>query len=785
MFKNYLKTAWRNIWKNKFFTSIHILGLTVGLAIGTLILIWVQDELTFDSFYPKSAQLYKLELFGGTGYSRQIWSVDVAPMGPLAKEAFPEVIDQARITSAGEFSLYRYGDEVFNGDHAVFVDPAFFSMFDLSIVNGKSSKPFIDDQSVVLTEKAARKYFGRSNALGKIILANDSIPLTVSAVIANFQPNSSFDYELMLPMSYHIKSERLKGHDIMNDFSTFNYELYLQLKPQTSISKLRQQLNQLHLAHKAEDTDVDYLIQPISENHLYQADGTDRGMKTVKIFIAIALVILLIACINYVNLSTARAMLRAKEVSTRKIIGAGKGQLFMQFILETVLLFLFVALLAIVLMSALMPIFNELSGKQLVLDFTNKQFWGIFFTAIGATLIASSIYPALLLSSFEPLKALKGKISNTIGDLLFRKILVVIQFVFSIVLIASTILITKQLHYMRTKDLGYNKDQVLGMGMHDLAVHYDAIKAELLKQPGISDVTRSMGNILWLGNITGDNHWDGKQSNTTFILHPVAVDYNFLSFYKMKLQQGKNFSGMPSDSSHFILNETAIKEAGIKEPIGKRFRLWDKEGTIIGVVKDFHFESMKNKIKPAIFYYAPEKANILQIKTTSVQAQQAINAAESQFKKYNASYPFSYLFLDDIFNYLYQGELHEATLFNYFSAIAIFLSCLGLLGLTVFTAQARTKEIGIRKVLGANTLNIVQLMAAGFLRLVLIAIAIALPIAWLAMHAWLASFAYRTELSLWIFIMAGIIAMLIAFLTISHHSIKAAITNPVKSLRNE
>jgi len=786
MLKNYIKTAWRNIWKSKFFSFINIFGLTVGLAIGTLILIWVQDELSFDSFYPKAAHIYKMELFGGTGSSKQIWTVDVAPMGPLAKDQLPEVIDQVRITSVNDFSLFRYQDKVFGNENAVYVDPSFFTIFDLPMIQGTSEKPFAANNAIVLTEKAARKYFGNENAVGKTMMANDSIPLIVTAVIADFPHHSNFNFDMMLPISYYINNERLlHGHDVMNDFINFNYQTYLLLKPETSLTVLSKQLFAIHIAHKADDTDVEYLIQPISKSHLYHADGTDRGMKTVEIFFAIALVIFIIACINYVNLSTARSMLRAKEVSMRKIIGAGRRQLFFQFMVETLFLFLFAALFAVVLMKALMPLFNELSGKELVLDFTDKNFWVIFITALGSTLFASSIYPALLLSSFEPLKALKGRISNAIGDVLFRQILVVVQFVFSVVLIASTILITKQLNYMRTKDLGYDKEQVFGSGMRDMTAHYESVKTELLKQPGVEAVTRSMGNIMWLGNITGSNDWDGKQPNSTFITYPVAVDANFLSFYKMKLVEGNDFSGMPADSNHFILNETAVREAGMTNPIGKRFRMWDKDGTIIGVVKDFHFDSMKEKIHPAVFYYAPEKANVIQVRTTTSQAENAVKALEQQFKQYNGQYPFTYVFQDELFNYLYQGELHEAALFDYFSAIAIFISCLGLLGLTVFTAQVRTKEVGIRKVLGASTLKIIQLMAFDFLRLVFIAIVIAIPIAWFGMHEWLASFAYRTDLNLWIFVLAGVIAVLIAFLTISYQSIKAAMANPVSSLRDE
>ncbi|MFD2962486.1 MULTISPECIES: ABC transporter permease [Olivibacter] len=786
MFRNYLKTAWRNIWKSRFFSIVNILGLALGLAIGTLILMWVQDERRFDNFYKKSADIYSLQLFGGTGSSKQIWTVDVAPMGPLAKEEIPEVRDQVRITSANDFSLFRYGNKVFGDENAVYVDPSFFSIFDLTVLEGKAANPFAVANAVVLTKKTAQKYFGETSAVGKVLIANDSVPLTVTAVIADFPHNSSFKFSIMASMDdFATRELSTHRHDIMSDFSNFNYQTFLLLQPGTSLPTLSKRLFDIHLAHKADDTDVEYLIQPLSKTHLYNADGTDRGMKTVKIFFAIAILIFVIACINYVNLSTARAMLRAKEVSMRKIIGAARRQLFLQFIIETILLFVIATLIALCLMALLMPIFNQLSGKQMVLNIADKGFLVIFLTAISGTVLASSFYPALLLSGFEPLKALKGKISNSIGDVLFRKILVVVQFVFSVVLIASTIFVTKQLRYMRNKDLGYDKEQVFGVGMRDMKVHYEAVKAELLKQPGIENVTRSMGNIMWLGNITGNNDWDGKEPNTTFITYPVAVDQNFLSFYKMKLLQGEDFTGMPSDSTHFILNETAVREAGIQNPIGKRYRLWDKEGTIIGVVKDFHFASMKEKIHPAIFYYAPNKANVIHIRTTAQQADQAISAVAHQFKKYNGEYPFNYNFQDDVYNYLYESEIHEAALFNYFSGIAIFISCLGLLGLTVFTAQSRTKEIGIRKVLGSSTWGIVRLMAFDFLRLVLIAIAIAIPIAWLGMNEWLRSFAYRTDLNLWIFALAGLISILIALLTISHQAIKSALANPVKSLKDE
>jgi putative ABC transport system permease protein len=785
MLKNYIKTASRNLLKNKFYSAINIAGLTAGLAIGILILLWVQDELNFDSFHKQTKNIYRLELFGGTGASKQIWTEDVAPIGPLAKQQLPEVKDYVRISFNYFYSLYKYQDKVFGNERAFFADPSFFTVFDFPLIAGNASKPFADDNSVVITKKTAKKYFGDANPLGKVISADNKENFTVTGVINDFPTNSSMNMDMIMPMSYDAKMLLANHSDMNTDFSNFSYETYLLLKPGTSLQGLKAKLFNIHISHKADDTDVEYLFLPLDKMHLYNADGTNRGIETVRIFIVIALLILVIACINYVNLSTARAMLRSKEISMRKIVGAAKIQLFMQFIVETALLFVIATALAFGLIYILVPVFNQLSGKQLVFDLADHHIWTVIILTVAGTLVASSIYPALLLSSFEPLKALKGKISAGMGDVAFRKVLVVTQFTFSVALIIGTLVITSQLNFMRSKQLGYDKSHTLSFGMRDMGKHYDAVRGELLKQPGISAVTRSSSNIVSIGSMSGDNEWEGKGAHQTFIVHPIDVDKNFISFFKMKLVDGAGFTGAVADSAHFILNEAAIKEIGMKNPIGKRFRMWKTYGTIIGVVKDFHFSSMKEKIGPAVFYYFPGNMNTIYIKTTGRDAPKAIKAAEEQFKQYNGEYPFGYAFLDDIFNSLYQGEQREGKLFNYFAAIAIFISCLGLLGLASYTAQVRTREIGVRKVLGASISRIIGLLARDFIKLVLLAILIAVPLAWYAMTNWLQGFAYRVELSWWVFVLAGLIAVLIAFITISFQSIKAALTNPVKSLRSE
>jgi putative ABC transport system permease protein len=478
-------------------------------------------------------------------------------------------------------------------------------------------------------------------------------------------------------------------------------------------------------------------------------------------------------------------MLRAKEISMRKIVGAAKWHLFMQFIVETALLFLLAAAFAIGLIFILMPLFNQVSGKQLVFNLADYRIWLVILATIAGTLAASSIYPALLLSSFEPLKALKGKISAGVGDVLFRKILVVTQFVFSIVLIVGTIVISGQLNYIRSKNLGYDRTNVFTFDMRGIGPHYDAVRAQLLKQPGILDVTRCDEPIVNMDRLNGTPDWDGKPANSFFLVHQLFVDKDFIPFFKMKMSVGRAFAGDESDRGHFILNEAAVKGMGMKNPVGKRFWMGNIHGTILGVVKDFHFASMKEKIGPTVFGYEAKFLPGIYIKTTSRNAPKAIKAAETQFKQYNGAYPFSYHFLDDIFNNLYKGEQTEGKLFNYFAAIAIFISCLGLLGLAAYTAQIRTREIGVRKVLGASVSRIVGLLAQDFVKLVFIAILIATPLAWFAMHKWLQAYAYRISIGWWVFVFAGSIAAVIAFVTISFQSIKAARANPVKSLRAE
>jgi putative ABC transport system permease protein len=482
MIKNYFKTAWRNLWRHKLYSLINIKGLTVGLAVGILLLLWVQDEFSYDRFHKNEKNIYKVENMVGTGPSRQLWTVTAAPIGVLAKKEIPGVEDVVRISGNGYYQLFKFKDKVFSEQNNFFTDPSLFSVFDFKLIKGNPSDPFPDDNSVVITESMAKKYFGNDDAVGKVIVADDKVNFKVTGVVNDFPKNSTFRADMLFPMSLlgsNMYANNKEGKNLENDFVQFNYNTFLLFKPGFSFDGFTEKLKQIHLKIKPDDTDADYLLLPLSKMHLYRADGSDGGYSTVRMFFIIAILILVIACINYVNLSTARSMLRAKEVSLRKIVGAGRGQLFFQFIIETIVLFLFATFLALGLVYVLLPLFNEISGKELILNLADYRIWEVILFTVFGTLIISSIYPALLLSSFEPLKALKGKISARINDATFRKTLVVVQFTFSVVLIAGTIIIKEQMSFMRSKQLGYDKSYVLSCSMRKMGEHYEAVKAEL------------------------------------------------------------------------------------------------------------------------------------------------------------------------------------------------------------------------------------------------------------------------------------------------------------------
>lgn len=789
MFGRKIILAIRNLRQEKLYTLLNMGGLAIGLAAALLLFSWVKDEMSFDRFHQKAAQIVVVNnlLNGGDG-DVQTFQTGPAPVYKFSLNEIPEVENAALVGRNDNYTIYESEGKTFSGDQCMYVEPSFFEVFDFPILNGNAKNPLPNPNSVVLTEAMAQKFFGDSDPIGQIIKADKKENFIVSAVVKNFPLNSSMRYDMLFAMDHYRKIFGGNGEwkTIDEDWGNFGFYNYLQLKPGADYNKVEDKLDQLIVKHNkyVKAGMVKFVLLPLEKMHLYQADGTPGLIRTVRVFFMIAVVLLILASINYINLATARATRRAKEVSVRKVNGATRGQLIGQFILESSLMLLGAFILACGLIVLLRPMYEELTGKIIqvqLLDWSMLQILGATF--IG-TLAAVGVYPALFLSSFDPITALKGKFSFGGSNKNFRNALVVVQFASSIVLIVSTVVITNQLKYIQQKDLGFDKDYVFMLPSMNMYEHLDAVRNELASNPAIQSVSSSSDNLLSSGSTTGDTDWDGKDPNRLFVVHPMGVDQDFLKNMHLSMVEGDAYSGAAADSNKFLLNETAVRLAGIKNPIGKRFKLWQTEGQIAGVVKDFHNVSLRNAIEPAVFYYNKNNWN-LYVKTSGDNAATAIAAVEKQWKKYNPNFPFKYQFLDQEFDKMYQTEQRTGKLFNVFAGIAILISVLGLFGLATYIAQRRIKEIGIRKTLGASVESIVGMLAKDFIRLVLAAFVLATPLAWWLMNNWLKNFAYRIELQWWHFVLAGVLAITIAFMTVSVQSIRAALSNPVKSLRSE
>jgi putative ABC transport system permease protein len=793
MLKNYFKIALRNLRKSATYSFINITGLAVGLAVSILLLLWVSDELSYDRFNAHADSLYRLSPKFGDGANPTIWESTPAPLAIYAKKELPEVENACRVTEDWAVSVFEYQGKKITEWHNCQVDSYFFSMFTYPLIKGSPQHPFTDAHSVVLSETTAKKFFGDEDPIGKTLKADDKKIYQVTGVMKDMPDNSSIQFNMVFNFQELEKDQDTTGYfnkrPIDANWGQYNYETYVLLKPGANPVVAGQKMGAMHRSHQNIDFNkhLTYLLSPLTKIHLYATDGTEQGMMIVRVFFIVAVIVLLIACINYVNLITARAIGRSKEISLRKIVGAGKLGLFLQFLSESLLTFLIALVIATGLIYLVMPLYNDLAGKNIVFKPWAPEVLAVYGLTLLATLLLAGIYPAVTLSSFKPLEAMKGKLSGIGSKGNFRKVLVVVQFSFSIILITSTIIIGKQLQYIREKNLGYDKENVFSLWMRNIDNHYEAVKAELLQQPGILGVTESGVDIINSGTGTSDADWDGKRPDQqAFTIGQMPVERNFLEVMGIRLKEGKGFTGSPADSSNFILNETAIKATGITEPaVGKRFTFHGIKGIIAGVVQDFHFQNMHTQIRPLLMQYDKQWRGKMYIRTSGKDAAKALAAVEGIWKRYNADYDFNYTFLDNSFNDLYKSDTHVGRLFDCFAVVAILISCLGLFGLVTFTAESKVKEIGVRKVLGAGVPHIVVLLSKDFVVLVLVAAAIAFPVAWYGLGKFLQGYAYRTDLSAWVFVAAGGITLVIAMITVSVRCVQAALANPVKSLRME
>jgi putative ABC transport system permease protein len=788
MFRNYLTTALRSLRNNKTYSFINITGLALSLAVSILLLLWVNDESGYDRFNVKAANIYKLvPKFD----DQNIWNNTPAPIAVYAKKEVPEVEDACRITDNWRVSVFEYNGKKITEWHNGLADPSFFSMFTFPLVKGNPQHPFTDAHSIILSEATAKIFFGDEDPMGKVLKGDDKKIYHVTGVMKDMPANSTIRYNIVFNFKQLEQEYDTTGYfkTLNTNWDQYNYDTYVLLKPNASPALAAREMGIIHRRNDdiPANKHLTYLLTPLTRIHLYWIDGKGQGIKVVRVFSIVAVIVLLIACINYVNLITARAMKRSKEISLRKIVGAGKAELFLQFLSESLLTFVIALVLATGIIYLVMPLYNSISGKNIVFEPWSPGVLSLYGLTLLATMLLAGIYPAITLSAFKPLEAMKGKLSGIGNKGNFRKVLVVIQFSFSIMLITSTIIIGKQLKYIREKNLGYDKQNVFNFWMRNINGHYDAAVAELQKQPGILGVTESGADIINSSSGSTDVDWDGKRADQqSFAIIQMPVERNFLQVMGMQLVEGKGFTGSPADSANFILNEAAIKATGIQEPaIGKRLTFHGIKGVITGVVKDFHFQDMHQKIRPLLMQYDKNWRGKMYVRTTGKDAPSALAAAKRVWAAYNADYTFDYTFLDSQFDELYKSDTHVGQLFNCFAIVTILISCLGLFGLVTFTAESKVKEIGVRKVLGAGVPQIVALLSKHFLVLVLVAAAIAFPVAWYGLNGFLQGYAYRTDLSWWVFGAAGAITLVVALLTVIFKCIRAALANPVKSLRAE
>jgi putative ABC transport system permease protein len=785
MLKNYLKIALRNIKRHKGYSLINIVGLAVGMACCILILLWVQDELSYDRFHENADDIYRVIQNINFADHSTTWTITQGPLGPSLKEDFPEIINATRITDRG-FRL-TYDDKSYDEEVGM-ADGSLFEMFTFPLVKGDPATALSDPSSIVLTEEMAEKYFGDEDPIGKTIKADNQWDFQVTGVMRDVPRNSHLQFDFLIPFIFGRELNYTVDH-----WGNSSFRTYVQLPKGAPVQEVISKISGYLIEKPTIEKDARLNLQPLTRIHLYsnyEYDSVHGDITYVTLFSIIAFFILLIACINFMNLATARSGNRAKEIGMRKVAGAHKVDIIRQFYGESILLAFIALLLAVVFVWLLLPVFNNLAAKELSLNITGNLsiLMGLLCIAILSGIISGS-YPAFFLSAFQPVMVLKGFRLSGLKGSIFRKTLVIFQFSLTILLIICTIGVYNQLDYMRNRKLGYDKEHMIYLRMRgDIREKFDSVKNELLQNPNILGVTASsnvptsgyyFSNSLW--------RWDGQNPDEEILMRAVLVDFDYFKTFGMEIAEGRSFSKeFPTDATEAIMvNEEAVKAMGMESPLGKRLSLQDDNFKIIGVVKNYHFRSLRQEIGPLILLYYPKYCRVLFAKLKSDQTPQTIGYIEDIWKRFAPGYPFNYRFLDEALDRLYRSEQRIGTLFRYFSILAILISCLGLLGLASFMAEQRTKEIGIRKVLGATAPNIVALLSKEFTKWVIVANIIAWPVAYFALNKWLQSYAYKTNVAFWSFILSGVIALLIALLTVSYQSIKAALANPVDSLRYE
>lgn len=788
MLKNYFKIALRNLYKNKSFSALNISGLAIGMASAILILLWVRNELRFDNFYPNSSRLYQAWNRDKGNNGLNCWNTTTKPLAPALKQNFPEIEQSSRVNWDANI-LLNYGDKKMNVTGTM-VDPDFLTMFEFPFVQGNMHTALNRPNDMVITEKLSKKLFGQEDPMGKTILLDMKHNFIVSGVIRDLPNNSQFDFEYLLPWSYM----RTIGQDdsSWNNNSTHNFVL---LKPHADITAVNRRIRNFVAKHLNADATGEIFLYPVSRLHLYAnfVNGVESGGKIgmVNVFLIIASFILLIACINFMNMSTARSEKRAKEVGIRKVAGAMRNALIFQFLLESVLIVLIAGIISLVLVQLSLPAFNALTKEDLQIEFNHTYFWVAFAGFILFTGLLAGSYPAFFLSSFRPVAVLKGTFRKANELITPRKILVVLQFTFAITLIVCTMIVWQQIKYAQERESGYDKRNLVYVFLSgDIAKNINLIKNDLIGK-GIATSISKTSAPLTEGWSSGGGDWVGKDPNDRTEINFFDSDGNLVKTAGLQLIAGRDLDPVkfPTDSTGVILNEAAVKVMGFKNPLGQMIDRgqWDTVWHVVGVVKDFILQSPYETIRPIVIQGPhADWFNLIHIKLNTQQSTAAnIAAMEKVFNRYNPNYPFEYHFIDQQYARKFSDEQIMGTLTAFFAGLTICISCLGLFGLAAYMAQNRVKEVGVRKVLGASVASITTLLSKDFIKLVVIAIFIASPIAWFAMQKWLSGYHYHIPISGWIFLWAGLLAIMIALFTVGFQAIKAAISNPVTSLRSE
>jgi ABC-type antimicrobial peptide transport system permease subunit len=787
MFKNYLKTTLRNLWRNKTYSFLNIFGLSIGITCAALIFLWVEDELHFDHYNLKINRIYQVmenQAYAGKTYT---FAATPGPLAPAMKLEIPGVVNSTRMTW-NQNRLFSLGDKALY-EEGVYIDSNLFNIFTIPFLEGNMSTVFSQQNSLILTEKMARKFFpdlDHQRIVGKTLKIDNKEDFLITAVIKDLPENSSIKFSWAAPYEvYH------KTNNWLNEWGNNGIQTFIELSQTTSPLTVDKKIYG-YIQSKAKDAVPRLFLNSMHDwrlrSHFEEGKRVGGRYQYVRMFTIIAWIILLIACINFMNLATARSEKRAREVGVRKVLGAEKRMLVIQFIGEAMFMSLLAVLFSILLLFILLPSFNTLVEKQLSLGLNQPvHLLALLSIIIVCGLVAGS-YPALYLSSFNPVTVFKGlKIKGGSASLI-RKGLVILQFTISIVLIISTIIIFQQIQHVKNRELGYNKDNLLQTNVQgEMVKHFASVRQDLIGTGAVQDVSLASLGMLWMGSSTSNLSWQGKDPNKKILITTDGVDPNYIPTIGLKIIQGRNFLPVAEqDSMSFIINETLAKMMGMANPIGQIIK-YDTVGyKVVGVVKDFVYGDMYGKSDPLIFFCKPEWADYVYIK---VKAQDKMEAALSKIEKvmkaHNPGYPFDYRFVDEDFNNQFKIEALIGKLSRVFACLAIVISCLGLFGLAAYTAERRTREIGIRKVLGATVPRITRLLSKDFLQLVFISALVAFPVSWYAMHTWLQNYAYRITINWWVFIVAGLLAIIIALLTISFQAIKAALTSPVKNLRTE